>query len=351
MHIRSGLVGVMALLAVTAAACGSSPSGNAVRSTSSTSSALTTVTVGVYPGLYFSLAAEVAKDQGIFQKNGLNPDFVYLTSGPAVVAAMVAGSMQFGENSTDNLLIDHSKGTGVVAVVGNVGVMPYKVMVRKSISVPTGESYPGIIHTLKGLNLAVAALRSSNQFIWERMLKDAGMSSNEATYVTVAPGSDNAALSAGQADAILAIPPQGSICEAQGICKPLPGVNMRVGQGPQDLSKVPYNTWWTTQSYAKQHPGVVKKFQQTMIDADNYIHKSSNLQTVLKIADAFLPTQGIPTSQLNQVIKSNLFMLSSGIPNGTITAWNHLLVSGGLLSSPLPRSEVVLASAPKQAAS
>jgi NitT/TauT family transport system substrate-binding protein len=330
-------------------ACGGSdsPSGKAGHSGSATE--LSTVKIGVFPGVFFSLMANVAKDQGIFEKNGIKPQFISISGGPNIVAALQSGSIAFGENSYDNLLLTRQTGLKVKALVGNVSQMPFSVVVRDGVPTPhAGQPYPAPIKDLAGLKLGVPQLKTSVQFFFESMLKDAGIGSGDVTFVAVPPPTAIAALKAKQIDAYLGFEPIQSIATSSGAGKVV--LDLRTGAGPADFRDVPYNGWWVTDAYAADHPDQVKAFRQAMIDADKFIHDPANLPKVVETAKQVLPVKPLTDEQFQELVKKNLPTLGSGIPESTIPAWNDLLVKSKLLQKPIPASDVLTPDVPTTSA-
>lgn len=340
----------LALLSMSA--CSSSkPAASSATKTAVSGSATTApvhlmnVSVGVYPGVIFSLMAQVALDQGLFQKNGLNPTFVSINGGPAIVSALESNSINFGENSYDNLLISAQNGLKIKAVVGNVSRMPFSIVVRSGIPTPdAGKPYPAPVRDLKGLKIGVPALNTSVEFFFKEMLADAGVPSTDETFVAVTPPTAIAALKAKQIDAYLGFEPIQTIAKATGVGKIL--LDLRTGQGPANFQDVPYNGWWATASYIGGHSQEVLAFQKTMEAASAFIHDPGNFAAVLKTATKVLPSASMTSTEFSTMVKNNLDTLGSGIPSTTIPAWDSLLTKSGLLKKSIPGSQVILASAP-----
>lgn len=347
--LKSVLIIAMAFVVFTLAACGSSKSTiSSARTRVSTTrpQKLMSVNVGVYPGVIFSLMVQVALHQGLFQQNGLSPNFIYINGGPEIDAALESGSIDFGENSYDNLLIGKQDGLNMKAVVGNVSVMPFSIVVRSGVPTPNiGQPYPAPVKDLRGLRLGVPALNTSVEYFFKEMLANAGVPASSVTFIAVTPPSAIAALQAKQIDAYLAFEPIQSIATASHIGKIL--LDLRTGAGPANFRDIPYNSWWATDSYISSHPAQVRAFQKTMIAADKFIHDPSNFAKVLAVAKQVLPTKPLTNAQFEAMVKSNLRTLGSAIPARTIPAWDRLLLKAGLLKESIPASNVILSTAPK----
>ena len=74
---------------------------------------------GLYNGAYTSLPAQIAKNLGFYEKYKLDAELVVVNSGPAGVAALLGGSLDFVEPPTDQIITNQIKGTDLKVVVGN----------------------------------------------------------------------------------------------------------------------------------------------------------------------------------------------------------------------------------------
>jgi len=79
----------------------------------------TKIRVMVYNGAYTSLPAQIAKNLGFYEKYKLDAELIVVNSGPAGVAALLGGSLDFVEPPTDQIIANQIKGTDLKVVVGN----------------------------------------------------------------------------------------------------------------------------------------------------------------------------------------------------------------------------------------
>jgi ABC-type nitrate/sulfonate/bicarbonate transport system substrate-binding protein len=111
----------------------------------------TRIRVMVYQGAYTSLTAHVARDLGFYKKHGLDAELVVAASGPAGVAAMLGGSIDFAEPPADQVILNVLKGTDMKMVVGNEIRNFYSVIARDKKSLPNAaKGYPDVIPRPEG---------------------------------------------------------------------------------------------------------------------------------------------------------------------------------------------------------
>ena len=146
--------------------------------------ATTKIRVMTYNGAYTSLAVHVAKDLGIYAKYNLDAELLVVNSGPAGVAALLGGSLDFIEPPTDQIIENQIKGTDLKIVVGNEVKNFFNLIVSNRVPLPHAASgYPEIIKALKGRRIGVNALGASTHLMMNALLKGAGMSPDDVTYV------------------------------------------------------------------------------------------------------------------------------------------------------------------------
>ncbi|HEX6327099.1 MAG TPA: ABC transporter substrate-binding protein, partial [Jiangellaceae bacterium] len=90
---RTRIATATLVLALVVAACGDEDTTNAA----------TSVKVAYYPGALVSLPALVAHEKGFYADNGLDVSLVQVPNGPAMTSGLASGSLDFVNNSYDNL--------------------------------------------------------------------------------------------------------------------------------------------------------------------------------------------------------------------------------------------------------
>src|SRR5512142_1255080 len=241
--------------------------------TDKTPSTITPIRVMVYNGAYTSLPVQVAKDLGFYRKYNLDAEPIVVNSGPAGVAALLGGSIDFIEPPTDQVMENLVKGTDLKIVVGNEIRNFYNLVVNTKVPLPhAAQGYPAIRQDLKGLRIGVNALGSTTHLMTNALFHGAGIDPASITYV--ADGSANTALAAWQAgrvDAQMAFTPFPEITQALGNGRS--AIDMSRGQGPAVLQKLggAFEAFAAKGSYIREHPDVVNAFIKAHIDSITWI--------------------------------------------------------------------------------
>ncbi len=321
--------------------------------TDKTPAAMTKVRVMIYNGAYTSLPAHIAKDLGLYAKYNLDVDLVVMNSGPAGVAAMLGGSLDFAEPPTDQIIENQIKGTDLRIVVGNEVKNFFNLIVANKVALPNlAKGYPDVIHDLKGKRIGVNALGASTHLMMNALLRGAGMTPDDVTYV--ADGSSNTALAAWQADRLdaqMAFTPFPEIIAALGSGRS--AVDFSNGQGPPLLQKLggAFEAFSAKASYIKEHPDVVNGFIKAQSEAITWIKDPANRSKLVDEVGKYVNTAIIPEAKRSQTV--NLMIdnynryFGYTVDRGAVDAWNQYLLENKLIPHAVPASVVVYAGAPK----
>ena len=143
---------------------------------------MTKIRVMTYNGAYTSLPARIAAGLGFYAKYNLDAELVVVNSGPAGVAALLCGSLDFIEPPTDQIIQNQLKGTDLKIVVGNEVKNFYNLIVANSVPLPNAAAgYPAVVRDLKGKRIGVNALGASTHLMMNALLKGAGLSPDDVT--------------------------------------------------------------------------------------------------------------------------------------------------------------------------
>ena len=149
---------------------------------------LTRVNVGYSTISADQLPGWVAKDAGIFERNGLNVDLIFFTGGSTAILALVSGDVPITQVSGPGLVNSVMAGSDAVFVAAGITSLNYVLMGR-----------PGVKTTeqLKGGTVAISRFGSATDSIARFALKKIGLTPGKGvTIVQVGSGPDrfNAAL-------------------------------------------------------------------------------------------------------------------------------------------------------------
>ena len=90
--------------------------------------------------------AWVAMDAGIFRRNGLDVQLIYVESGSRTIQTLVSGDVVAAQSAGPAAIQSNLQGSGVVLVAGILNTLDYKFMVARDITRPDqlkGKAIPG----------------------------------------------------------------------------------------------------------------------------------------------------------------------------------------------------------------
>jgi NitT/TauT family transport system substrate-binding protein len=157
-----------------------------------------------YINLYVGMHA------GIFEKNGLDMKVNAAGGDTQTFAAVLGGSADFAIGDATMAQISRENG-GPGVVVGTVVQRAHYFGVSKTLQPITDPK------DFKGLKIVTSPEPNTNYSVAKRLLEKAGLKVGvDATIVPVNPGTEIAAMLAGQADIAIAYQPSVAAAEAQG---------------------------------------------------------------------------------------------------------------------------------------
>jgi NitT/TauT family transport system substrate-binding protein len=97
----------------------------------------------------------LAKDAGIYERNGLNVEIVSVSAGPLVVQSLISGELEYAYNVASSLIAANLAGADLVMLAGGVNTMGFTIAAHPSIE---------RIEDLKGKRLGITRLGTSGEF-------------------------------------------------------------------------------------------------------------------------------------------------------------------------------------------
>ncbi len=282
-------VAATSLLGVTTACSSSSKQANSSghggagtsASSSATAAAATTVKIGIFAG-DGSAPWEIADQQGFFAKQGIKAEFVNFTSGPAIVAALLSGSVDVGEG-TSGAVYQVVRQSPQVTVLNDFSQTNYTVIVVNSSKATSSVSagYPANVKSLKGLKIGVPALGSQLQNLITGVLQNAGLSAGDVTFIATGGLSTIiAALKNNRIDAQPVTWATVALLKKAGLSiTPVIDVAQPGNAGP-GFSKGLFTFDLASTSFASSNSGLLGKYCTAMRDAVNWAKSPANLTSV-----------------------------------------------------------------------
>ena len=223
----------------------------------SSSAQMTRINVGYSAISGDALPAWLAKDSGIFEKNGLDVQLVFFTGGTTAVMALVSSDTPIAQLAGAAVINSVMAGSDAALVVGGVTSLNYYLMGRPDIK--TAEQ-------LKGGSVAISRFGSSSDFIARYALQRVGLTpGKDVTIVQI--GSTTARVDAaltGRVQATVVNPPASIIAQKRGmtILADLP----KLGLVYQHTSAA------TTRKYIREHPEIVRRYVKSQVEAVHRIY-------------------------------------------------------------------------------
>jgi NitT/TauT family transport system substrate-binding protein len=215
------------------------------------------------------IGAEVfyAQDKGFLKNNGLDSQIQVISNGAAITAAVISGAIDIAQSNIASLASAHEAGLDVV-IIAPAGQYSSKVPTTALI---VSKNSP--IKTAKDLNsktIAGNGLKNITQvgaFAW--MDKNGGDTST-AKFVEMPFPDMPGALAAGRIDAAVIAEPELSAALSKG--------EVRVLANCYDAIAKDFmiGAWFTTGTWAKAHPDLVKRFSKAMSQTADWANKNQS---------------------------------------------------------------------------
>jgi NitT/TauT family transport system substrate-binding protein len=203
------------------------------------------------------MASFIAKDQGFFDKRGLDVDFVLAANGSVIVAAVVSDSAQIGTPSPSVFLQAVDGGIDVVALTStNAYPDPTKVgVLARNDSNIKGPA------DLIGKKVGVPGLGGFLDVVFRKWLGDNGIDTKKITFVETTFPQMSDILKAGNVDAVISVDPFLSRI-----------IDQKTGYFVDNYTKsLPAGTiasvYISTRKWATANPDAVKAFQEAIVEA------------------------------------------------------------------------------------
>ena len=198
------------------------------------------------------LPAWVAKDSGIFAKNGLDVQLIFFTGGSTAILALVSGDVPITQVSGPGLVSSALAGSDSVFVAAGIISLNYVLMGKPGIKT---------VEQLKGGSLAISRFGSATDSIARFALKRIGLTpGKDVTLVQVGSGPARLdALQTGKVTAAVINPPSSFIAEKRGMAM--------IADVAQMGLVFQHTGAATTRKYIRENPDIVRRYVKSHIEA------------------------------------------------------------------------------------
>jgi ABC-type nitrate/sulfonate/bicarbonate transport system substrate-binding protein len=233
-----------------------------------------------YQGLFINQNTYIAYYTGIFKKHGLDVTLVPLPSGPAVEAAVHAGSVDIGSQDLDQTMINtHINGLNFTTICGAEGSY-YQVVAAPGFKIEGPTTYPEVMKNFVGKRLGVTALGADTYYYWQALFQAAGLPKDSGRYVATGVGQQSlSAVQHNLVDATMGFEPLTTL-EVQGGAKII--LNLAKGDGPPETRTVsPQLTYFVDKKYLEANQRKVTAFNEAILEAVKFQNDPRNFDAVV----------------------------------------------------------------------
>jgi ABC-type nitrate/sulfonate/bicarbonate transport system substrate-binding protein len=151
----------------------------------------------------------ITKDAGLFNKNGLDANLIFIPGGPTAAAAMVAGEMQAVAMAGPAIVSSNLAGSDLVMIAGIVNTFAFQLVTVKNVR-SAGQ--------LKGKRIGVNRFGAAPDVAARYALKHLGIDARDVTILQLGEQSTRlAAMKAGQLEAAILLPPITTLAQKEGM--------------------------------------------------------------------------------------------------------------------------------------
>ena len=230
---------------------------------------LTKINVGYSAISGDALPAWLAKDAGIFEKNGLDVQPVFFTGGTTAIMALVSADTPIAQLAGPAVVNSVMAGSDATIIAGGVTSLNYYLQSRADIKTP---------EQLKGGSVAISRFGSSSDFIARYALSKIGLTpGKDVTIVQI--GSTTArgdAVIAGRVQATVVNPPASIIAQKRGM--------NTLAELPKLGLVYQHTAAATSKKYIRENRDVVRRYVKSQVEAVHriYTDKESSIRALAR---------------------------------------------------------------------
>ena len=265
-------------------------------------SAATKVNV-LYTAVSANIAAYVARDQGYFEKHGLDLDLTLVSNGSVIVAALTSNSAQIGLPTPTVLLPAVDAGIDLV-ILNGTDLYPTSgasgVVARTGSTIKTAKD-------LAGKKVGVPGLSGIIDVLTRKWVQTNGLDWRRVSWVEVGFPVMGEALKSGSADAVALVDPFYSRIIEGGLGTNIGDYNSVIPAGTSPVNFVSLRKW------ATENRDAVKAFRAAMDEGVGFVNNPANKAAVLdslvkytKLPPQVAATVALPKNLTNKVEPSQI---------------------------------------------
>ena len=302
----------------------------------------TTLRIQDYPGTG-NLLVRVAQANGYCKAEGLNCELKTIPAAPLGLQTMLSGDIDIAYGPTEVAAAALVR-KAPIKIIGAGFTQPVFFLVAGAKVKLENESkgYPEIVKSFKGLKIGVTQRGSGAEFQAIDMLRDAGLSANDVTFVAVgAPNTAFPALAKGQVDLAMTFSPADGMCEVLKACRVI--VDPRKGEGPASVMKTSggAGVLMVKADWAQENAAAIEGFRNALDKAEAFVKNPANFDATLAVLNA---TFGLQLPDADKIAAITLRNSSKTFrAQGDVTAMQA--VADGMTDNKLIPAKVDMAAA------
>ena len=266
-------------------------------------SAQTTVKIQDYPGTG-NLLVRVAIAKGFCQEAGITCELKTIPAAPLGLQTMLAGDIDVAYGPTEVAAAALVR-KAPIKIIGAGFKDPVFFLVAGNNTKLANEDkgYPEVMKSFKGLKIGVTQRGSGAEFQVVDMLRDAGLSANDVTFVAVgAPNTAFPALTKGQVDAVMTFTPSDGMCAVLKACRVV--VDPRKGQGPKSMlaTRGGAGVLMVKAQWAEGHAKEIAALRKALDKAEAFIREPNNFGATLDVLKATFGVQLPKADEIAEVV-------------------------------------------------
>ena len=221
------------------------------------------IRIGSTQGITIS-AALYAKENGMFERNGIDASIVVMNSGAATMPAILGGSLEFGNISMLNLVEAHARNLPVLV---EYAALIYSADVRDAIAIVVAKDSPiRSGRDLNGKTLSVPALGDTFTIAGSTWIDKTGGDSRTVKFLELKNTAAAEAIAAGRVDAAILSQPTLKNALAGGKCRIIADPFAAIARS--FVSTV----YACSADFATQNAAVVARFRKVLGEASAYVN-------------------------------------------------------------------------------
>ena len=213
----------------------------------------------------------IAKETGIFAKNGLDVQLIYFSGGTLATMALIAGETPIAQTAGPGIVNAVLNGSDAVVIAGGVTTLDYWLLSRPEVKTAA---------QLKGGSVAISRFGSASDFIVRYALQRIGLTPvKDVVILQVGALPDRlAAMEANRVQATVLAPPAMYVAQKRGFNILADVAELGLAYQATGIA--------TTRKFIREHPDIVRKYVKSQVDA---VHRfKTDRETGLRVLAKYL---------------------------------------------------------------